>query len=362
VRPHPPVAKLPLADSNGMLKRKVTRTNWSDETNRKLLTAAIDEWTEKRDRFFDENDMPRSLSQYSNVVDIPYQTLIKYVNHGRIVGVAAGRKALITSEASSLIADCVARADRGNDGRTQSEVIDMVQETLPMLSRKQAADAWLRTAKKRHVDVIKPLSLVAQATTTKRCMITISQQYRWFTTYNSALDELRRHNTGVCNKTGKSFGEVIEHFILGGDETCIMASQGKTRIIGATGKKKHEKNTSDSRVSISMYRLGSAGDNTGPTIFLMAGTKKREGYTDAFLEKYGAAKGSTLIMTPTAYMTEDAWLAMTPSLIAGINAMPYIADNPQWKKLEVLDGFGPHTSSLQAMQLQYVNGSIGLDQ
>jgi hypothetical protein len=178
VRPHPPVAKLPLADSNGMLKRKVTRTNWSDETNRKLLTAAIDEWTEKRDRFFDENDMPRSLSQYSNVVDIPYQTLIKYVNHGRIVGVAAGRKALITSEASSLIADCVARADRGNDGRTQSEVIDMVQETLPMLSRKQAADAWLRTAKKRHVDVIKPRSLVAQATTTKRCMITISQQYR----------------------------------------------------------------------------------------------------------------------------------------------------------------------------------------
>jgi hypothetical protein len=48
------------------------------------------------------------------------------------------------------------------------EVIDMVQETLQMLSPKQAADAWLRTAKKRHVDVIKLRSLVAQATTTKR--------------------------------------------------------------------------------------------------------------------------------------------------------------------------------------------------
>ena len=89
---------------------------------------------------------------------------------------------------------------------------------------------------------------------------------------------------------GKSFGKVIEHFILVVMRLALWASQGKTEIIGATRKKKHKKNTSDSRITISVYRLGSAGNNTGPTIFLTAGTKKREGYNNDFLEKYSDVK------------------------------------------------------------------------
>jgi hypothetical protein len=114
---------------------------------------------------------------------------------------------------------------------------------------------------------------VAQATTTKRSGITLSQQFHWHTMYDSALNELRCRNTGVCNLTGKTFGELIHHFIVGGDETCFMGcEQGTVKVIAAAGRSKHEKKTHDSRASISMYQTGSVAGDTGPTVFLMAGT------------------------------------------------------------------------------------------
>jgi hypothetical protein len=42
----------------------------------------------------------------------------------------------------------------------------------------------------------------------------------------------------VCNKTGKSFGEFIDHFILGGDETNLIAdADGDLRIVGENGRR-----------------------------------------------------------------------------------------------------------------------------
>ena len=41
------------------------------------------------------------------------------------------------------------------------------------------------------------------------------QQYCWPTMYESALKNLRRLNTGVYKVTGKIFGELIHHFIIG---------------------------------------------------------------------------------------------------------------------------------------------------
>jgi hypothetical protein len=46
----------------------------------------------------------------------------------------------------------------------------------------------------------------------------------------------------VCDKTGKSFGELIDHFIIGGNETDLIAdADGDLRIVGEKGKKKHKK-------------------------------------------------------------------------------------------------------------------------
>lgn len=147
--------------------------------------------------------------------------------------------------------------------------------------------------------------------------------------------------------TGKSFGELMPHFVLGGDETCFLASDGTIYIIGDIDKKKHEKNTADSRVSITIYRIGAASGDTGPTAFLPPGVKVKKGFTPAFLKQHGAAHGSCIVMTANGFMTEEAWLKMTPSMIDGIRNMPVIKNNPDWWVLLILDGFGAHFMNLE---------------
>ena len=133
-------------------------------------------------------------------------------------------------------------------------------------------------------------------------------------------------------------------------------------IVGSTDRKKHEKAIADSRVSMSLYRTGSIAGNQGPTIAVMAGKHRRAGFTDQFLVKHGMAKGSTIIMTPTAFVTEEAWEEMTPFVIKGIRSMDVIKKaNPQWWVfLEVFDGFGPHVSSYCAMKMRYESKILSL--
>jgi hypothetical protein len=127
--------------------------------------------------------------------------------------------------------------------------------------------------------------------------------------------------------------------------------------------------------------------------------RRKPGYTDTFLVDHGAAPGSTIIMTPTGYMTVEGWanpnpnpnpitltltltptptptptltltltltptltltltsnpnlrwVAMAPSMATGIRAMPVIKTMPEWWVLKIIDGFGPHVSSLDAMEI-----------
>jgi hypothetical protein len=69
-----------------------------------------------------------------------------------------------------------------------------------------------------------------------------------------------------------------------------------------------------------------------------------------FLKKFRAVDGSTIIMTPSAYVTEEACKEMPPSIVKGIWALPYIKDNLQWWALEIVDGFGPDLSLHCAME------------
>ena len=55
-------------------------------------------------------------------------------------------------------------------------------------------------------------------------------------------------------------------------------------------------------------------------------------------------------MTPTGYMTEDAWVELAPSMAAGIRQLPIICEAPDWWVVKFVDGFGPHVSSIVAMQ------------
>lgn len=67
-----------------------------------------------------------------------------------------------------------------------------------------------------------------------------------------------------------------------------------------------------------MLRSGYPGNLSGPTYFLPAGEKKNPVYNDEFLERNGAKKYSSVIMTPTGYITREAWKEIIPLFIKGI--------------------------------------------
>ena len=114
----------------------------------------------------------------------------------------------------------------------------------------------------------------------------------------------------------KNFGELIDHFIIGGDETFLMASKhGVVSIIGAAFCKKHESKIQDCRDSITMFRTGNAAGDTRPTVFLTKGKRVRSGFTNDFLLKYGANPGSKIMANTNAFMDTETWGKMTPELV-----------------------------------------------
>jgi hypothetical protein len=96
---------------------------------------------------------------------------------------------------------------------------------------------------------VKPKSKVAQATAAKRSAITVKQQFCWHVTHDSSLDQLRKQNTGLCRLAGLTFDELIHHFVVGTDKTCLLACEEENILeFGSAGRKKHEKKTNDSRI------------------------------------------------------------------------------------------------------------------
>ena len=166
---------------------------------------------------------------------------------------------------------------------------------------------------------------------------------------------MRQKNTGTCRCCNKTFGELIGYFVVGGDETCFMACENQgVRVVASAGRGKHQKSTADSRESITMYRTGGVMGDSGPTIFLCRGNKKRRGFTDKFLRENGAAEGSTVIMTPSAFMTTESWEEMTPHVCEGFRKLNTHTDEMrEWWMLEIFDGFGAHLASLDAFKKRH---------
>jgi hypothetical protein len=82
---------------------------------------------------------------------------------------------------------------------------------------------------------------------------------------------------------------------------------------------------------------------------------RRKEFSDDFLVKYGCAPGSTIVMTESAYMTDEAWLEASKAIVKGYRNMPYVKENEQWLVLELLDGFKSHENVLAAHRLRAEN-------
>jgi hypothetical protein len=105
-------------------------------------------------------------------------------------------------------------------------------------------------------------------------------------------------------------------------------------------------------VSVTTYVVGNAAGTDGPAMFLPPGKAIKPGFTEKFLEKNGAPSGSCIVMTANGYMTEAAWVEGSPKIAGGMRKI-MDAINPNWWGMKVVDGFGPHTTSLEAMQVYH---------
>ena len=139
----------------------------------------------------------------------------------------------------------------------------------------------------------------------------MAQKHRW-KKITAALTFLHEHNTGVCLETGISLGELINHYIIGLDKTCLMAdASGDLKIFGEVERKMHEKKVEESIDLTTMVRSGSSFGSNGKTEFIIKGKKSRNGYDEMFFEKYGAAPGFKISMAENAFMTEKAWAGIS---------------------------------------------------
>ena len=89
--------------------------------------------------------------------------------------------------------------------------------------------------------------------------------------------------------------------------------------------------------------MRNAVSNSGSLIFLAAG-KKIERKALKNLDIKGHPTGSTVIMTPSDYMTDVACIQLVPILCKIIRAMPVIYDHEYWWVMMSLNGYYSHSN------------------
>ena len=157
------------------------------------------------------------------------------------------KKNLLTEDSIQVLQDIICSRDQTNDVVSCKETVVIVSNISQAKSPKQAEnhlDYLIRAGQlkrlKRNGRII-----TAQATTTERSQINVRQQLCWHFHIDGEWEYLQS-----ANKPLELFVQLQEHFQLNLDESCFMCSDGELKIIGNAEKKRHDKNNSDNRVSI----------------------------------------------------------------------------------------------------------------
>jgi len=234
-----------------------------------------------------------------------------------------GRKGLLTDGQIEVICDCVKRADRTHSGLDKRDILNMISAFAPDKSPKTIERYYDRTfcAKLKDYKVTNLVS--AQVTTTKRMQVNLQQQQRWHTLVDDVFRFLEEKNGSCFTKAS------MAACTIGGDEASFWACDGKVKVHGCMSLKKHQKKTSNSRCTITMLRIGNAAGAQGPTGFVLKG-KRQSKFTPAFLARHGAAPGSDVAVNDSAFMSNDTWRELAPSIASGIRQMPLLCDHPNW--------------------------------
>jgi hypothetical protein len=262
-----------------------------------------------------------------------------------------GKPRLLSKDDESAVIEIVAKSDEQNRGLTTGECIVLIEDMRPDLSTAQARVA-LKHAKKvgSKEGLLKTNMQGIQNTTKERTAISPRQQARWyyFVKYMwSLLEELNFARRG-CMPT-RDWHRCKPYAIWNYDEECIMACGHRVRIVGSRNVRKHEL-LQLARFSITVLKCGCAAGTWGPVIFLVKGTVKPVWATDEWLEKEGMPPGSTILMTPNAFMNNDAFTELTPLMLHGQRfaiAKDCPEYDPNWWIMNFGDGFLSHVLPLE---------------
>ena len=107
------------------------------------MKKAIDAWQNKDpEYYYDENGKPKTSDCFSTQFGIPTRTFHKYVlgpvEKRRKLGRSVGKNPIMSKESQAFVSDVLARSDRANEGKNRKEVIEIIQDLQPSLSRCQA--------------------------------------------------------------------------------------------------------------------------------------------------------------------------------------------------------------------------------
>ena len=131
------------------------------------------------------------------------------------------------------------------------------------------------------------------------------------------------------------------------DESSLLASEGIVRVIGSRSKSKQEKTLLTQESLSPLSELDLQLELIGHTSILAKGKEiKLEAFKN-FSANFPSPVGSCIEMTPSAYMTDEAWVNIGPNLCKGIWAMKGV--QPECWVVLSLDGFGSHLSSDQLL-------------
>ena len=93
-----------------------------------------------------------------------------------------------------------------------------------------------------------------------------------------------------------------------------------------------------------------AAGNCGPLIFL-DDEKKLESKALKQIDRKGHPPGSTVIILPSAYMNDVAWIQLVPIICKGICAMPVISYRIYWLVMMSLDGNSSHINVHESLKV-----------
>ena len=200
-----------------------------------------------------------------------FESVRKFLRDGRTAAavpeqaatVNRGAPPMLQPSTVTLLGQVVAAADMRGKGFQPFEVIQRIQDLAPHLDNEQCKHQYYKVVLPRAqaAKVICAKGTVATTPTTDlRAMINVKQQWRWHSLVDMLFEFQVKHNLSAPGAA--LFQALSAHFVLNYDEECLLALDGKVKVVGAAFMRQHQCR-GQGRTSITMLKMGNAAGESG---------------------------------------------------------------------------------------------------